>query len=120
MRTEEALAAAGRSRDDADGEQEVLGLKVQELTDGLAQRLNFEEENGVVVTRVKRGSEASRRGLRRWMLIEKVNSKPVETVDDFADALAEIEPGAKFRMRVRWWDGRRERTQLVGMQMPVN
>ena len=120
LRTEEALAAAGRSRDDADGEQEVLGLKVQELTDGLAQRLNFEEENGVVVTRVKRGSEASRRGLRRWMLIEKVNSKPVETVDDFADALAEIEPGAKFRMRVRWWDGRRERTQLVGMQMPVN
>ena len=120
LRTKEALAAAGRSRDDADGEQEMLGLKVQELTDGLAQRLNYEEENGVVVTRVKRGSEASRRGLRRWMLIEKVNSKPVETVDDFADALAEIEPGAKFRMRVRWWDGRWERTRLVGMQMPVN
>ena len=120
LRTEEALAAASRLRDDADGEQEVLGLKVQELTDALARRLNYEEENGVVVTRVERGSEASRRGLRRWMLIEKVNSKPVETVDDFADALAEIEPGTKFRMRVRWWDGRWERTRLVGMQMPEN
>ena len=119
LRTEEALAA-GRSRDDADAEQEVLGLKVQELTEELARRLRYEEENGVVVTRVERGSEASRRGLRQWMLIEEVNSKPVETVDDFEDALAEIEPGTAFMMRVRWQDGRREGTRLVGMRMPVN
>ena len=119
LRTEEALAA-GRSRDDADVEHEVLGLKVQELTEELARRLRYEEENGVVVTRVERGSEASRRGLRQWMLIEEVNSKPVETVDDFEDALAEIEPGTAFMMRVRWQDGRREGTRLVGMRMPVN
>ena len=119
LRTEEALAA-GRSRDDADADQEALGLKVQELTDALARRLRYEDENGVLVARVERGSEASRRGLRRWMLIEEVNSKPVETVDDFEDALAEIEPGDAFMMRVRWQDGRREGTRLVGMRMPVN
>ena len=62
LRTEEALAA-GRSRDDADVEQEVLGLKVQELTAELAQRLGYEDENGVLIARVKRGSEAARSGV---------------------------------------------------------
>ena len=119
LRTEEALAAS-RSRDGADAEQEVLGLKVQELTDALARRLRYEDENGVVVTRVERGSEASRRGLSRWMLIQEINSKPVETVGDFEDALAEIEPGDAFMMRVRWQDGRQGGTRLVGMRMPVN
>ncbi len=119
LRTAEALAA-GHSRDDTEAEQEVLGLKVQELTDALARRLRYEDENGVVVTRVERGSEASRRGLRRWMLIQEINSKPVKTVGDFEDELAEIEPGAAFRMRVRWQGGRQGGTRLVGLRMPVN
>ena len=115
LRTEEALAA-GRSRDDADAEQEMLGLKVQELTDALAQRLRYEDEDGVVVARVVRGSEASRRGLLRGMLIQEVNRKQVETVEDFEDALAEIEPGDAFMMRVLGQRGPR----LIGLRMPEN
>ena len=115
LRTEEALAS-GRSRDDAEAEQEVLGLKVRELTDELARRLRYEDEDGVVVARVERGSEASRRGLRRGMLIQEVNRKQVETVEDLEDALAEIEPGDAFMMRVLGQRG----TRLIGMRMPVN
>ena len=115
QRTEEAMAA-GRSRDDIDTEQEVLGLKVQELTDGLARRLSYEDVDGVVVARVERGSEASRRNLRRGELIQAVNRKQVGTVEDFEDALAEIEPGDAFMMRVLGQRG----TRLVGLRMPVN
>ena len=125
LRTEEAVAA-GRSRDDTDAEQEALGLKVQELTDELAQRLGYEDEDGVLIARVKRGSEAARRGLRRGMLIQEVNRKQVETqevnrkqvetVEDLEDALAEIEPGDAFMMQVLGQRG----TRLVGMRMPVN
>ncbi|MCE2450512.1 MAG: Do family serine endopeptidase [Candidatus Latescibacteria bacterium] len=125
LRTEEAVAA-GRSRDDADAEQEVLGLKVQELTDELAQRLGYEDENGVLIARVKRGSEAARRGLNRGMLIQEVGHKQeetqviyrrqVETVEDLEDALAEIEPGDAFMMQVLGQRG----TRLVGLRMPVN
>ena len=125
LRTEEALAA-GRSRDDADVEQEVLGLKVQELTAELAQRLGYEDENGVLIARVKRGSEAARRGLNRGMLIQEVGHKQeetqviyrrqVETVEDLEDALEEIEPGDAFMMRVLGGRG----TRLIGMRMPVN
>ena len=125
LRTEEALAA-GRSRDDADAEQEVLGLKVRELTAELAQRLGYEDENGVLIARVKRGSEAARRGLNRGELIQEVGHKQeetqviyrrqVETVEDLEDALAEIEPGDAFMMRVLGQRG----TRLIGMRMPVN
>ena len=115
LRTEEALAS-GRSRDNAEAEQEVLGLKVRELTDELARRLRYEDEDGVVVARVERGSEASRRGLRRGMLIQEVNRKQVETVEDLEDALAEIEPGDAFMMRVLGQRG----TRLIGMRMPAN
>ncbi|MDE2743748.1 MAG: Do family serine endopeptidase [Gemmatimonadota bacterium] len=115
LRTEEALAS-GRSHDNAEAEQEVLGLKVRELTDELARRLRYEDEDGVVVARVERGSEASRRGLRRGMLIQEVNRKQVETVEDLEDALAEIEPGDAFMMRVLGQRG----TRLIGMRMPVN
>ena len=125
LRTEEAVVA-GRSRDDTDAEQEALGLKVQELTDELAQRLGYEDEDGVLIARVKRGSEAARRGLRRGMLIQEVNRKQVETqevnrkqvetVEDLEDALAEIEPGDAFMMQVLGQRG----TRLVGMRMPVN
>ena len=115
LRTEEALAAS-RSRDDTDRVQEALGLKVQELTNELAQRLGYEDENGVIVARVKRGSVAARRGLKYRMLIQEVNRKQVETVEDFEDALAEIEPGDAFMMRVLGERG----TRLIGMRMPVN
>ena len=125
LRTEEVLAA-GRSRDDADAEQEMLGLKVQELTDALAQRLGYEDEDGVLIARVKRGSEAARRGLNRGMLIQEVGHKQeetqviyrrqVKTVENLEDALAEIEPGDAFMMRVLGERG----TRLVGMRMPVN
>ena len=125
LRTEEALAS-GRSRDDAEAEQEVLGLKVRELTAELAQRLGYEDENGVLIARVKRGSEAARRGLNRGMLIQEVGHKQeetqviyrrqVETVEDLEDTLAEIEPGDAFMMRVLGQRG----TRLIGMRMPAN
>ena len=125
MLTEEVLAA-GRSRDAAEGEQEALGLKVQELTDELAERLGYEDENGVVIARVRRGSEAARRGLNRGMLIQEVGHKEeetqviyrrqVKTVENFEDALADIEPGDSFIMRVLGQRG----TRLVGLRMPAN
>ncbi len=125
MLTEEALTA-GLPRDDAVGEQEELGLKVQELTGELAQRLGYEDENGVVIARVKRGSEAARRGLQRGMLIQAIGHKQeetqtiyrrqVKTVENFEDALAEIEPGDTFMMQVLGQRG----TRLVGLRMPAN
>ena len=113
--TEEVFAATAGARDSNEA-RGPLGIRVANLTDERAERLGYEDESGVVIVRVARGSEAAKRGLRRWMLIQEINDEQVETVEDYEDALAGIEPGDAFKMRVLGERG----TRLVGMRMPVN
>ena len=113
--TEDALAE-NSSRQEEDESQGPLGVNVQELTDQLAKQLGYEDDYGVLVSRVKSGSEAARRGLRRGMLIQTINRMKVESVEDFADVLEEIEPGTAFMMRVK----ARGEARLVGMRMPMD
>ena len=113
--TEEALATSAGARDSNEA-RGPLGIRVENLKDEWAERLGYEEESGVVIVRVARGSEAAKRGLRRGMLIQEINDEQVETVEDYEDALGEIEPGDAFMMRVLGQRG----TRLIGMRMPVN
>ena len=86
------------------------------LKDEWAERLGYQDEAGVLIVRVARGSEAAKRGLRRLMLIQQINGEQVETVAEYEDALAAIEPGDAFMMRVLGEQG----TRLVGLRMPAN
>ena len=113
--TEEVLATTAGTRD-SDEARGPLGIRVENLKDEWAERLGYEDESGVVIVRVARGSEAAKRGLRRGMLIQEINDEQVETVEDYEDALEEIEPGNAFMMRVLGERG----TRLIGMRMPVN
>ena len=113
--TEDALASNARSEEEEEL-QGPLGVRVQELTGELAKKLGYDEDSGVLVSQVKSGSEAARRGLRRGMLIQAVNRTRIQSVDDFADAVDEIEPGSAFMMRIKAKGG----TRLVGMRMPMN
>ena len=113
--TEEALATSVGARD-SNETRGPLGIRVENLKDEWAERLGYEDESGVMIVRVARGSEAAKRGLRRGMLIQEINDEQVETVEDYEDALEEIEPGSAFMMRVLGGRG----TRLVGMRMPVN
>ncbi len=93
---------------------EKLGLQVQELTDELAQRLGYEEADGVLVTRVKRGSPAGRAGLRRGDLIQEVNRKPVENLRAFREALDASEDKGTVLLLVQ----RGEYTHFVALRLP--
>lgn len=113
--TEEVFASTAGSRD-SNETRGPLGIRVESLKDEWAERLGYEDESGVMIVRVARGSEAAKRGLRRGMLIQEINDEQVETVEDYEDALEEIEPGSAFMMRVLGGRG----TRLVGLRMPVN
>ncbi len=113
--TEEALATSAGARDSNEA-RGPLGIRVENLKDEWAERLGYEDESGVVIVRVARGSEAAKRGLRRGMLIQEINDEQVETVEDYEGALGEIAPGDAFMMRVLGQRG----TRLIGMRMPVN
>ena len=114
---DEEVLAAGNPRGGDEKIQGPLGVRVEELTDELARQLGYEDERGVLVSRVAPGSEADRRGLDRGDLIQAINRIEVESVDDYEDLLSAIEPGDAFMMRV--WSRDNNSSELVGMRMPI-
>lgn len=64
-----------------------LGLGVQNLTPELAEQLGYENQEGVVVTRVAPDSAAYQAGIRRGMLIRQVNRQDVDNMQEFQAAL---------------------------------
>jgi serine protease Do len=64
-----------------------IGVTVQNLTDDVAAELGYEEEEGVVVTSVEPGSPAALAGIESGNLIQEVNRKKVQNIDQFEEAL---------------------------------
>ena len=113
--TEDTLALARGSREVKQNETGRVGLAVQELTEELSNRLGYRKGvEGILISGVRSGSEADRRGLRRGMLITGVNRLPVTTVMEYKDALEDIAPGEAFMLRVR----DRNEKGLMAMRMP--
>jgi serine protease Do len=64
------------------------GLQLQDLTPQIARELNLPPgTNGVVVSAVGPGSAAAEAGLRRGDVIQEVNRKPVNSVQEFEQAV---------------------------------
>lgn len=77
-----------------------LGLDVQDLTAGLAEKFKLRESKGVLVTKVDPGSLAQSEGLREGDLIKEVNRAEVGTVGEFSTAIAKIRRGETVLLRV--------------------
>ncbi len=71
-----------------------LGMTVQNLTDELAERLDYEPGSGVVVTKVDRFGPAARAGIQRYDLIREVNQQDVSSVKEFNKAVKKHEDSA--------------------------
>jgi len=64
-----------------------LGFSVEDITPEVAQRFNYEEGDGVIVSSVDAGSPADYKGLQPNDLIVSVQRKPVSSVRDVHAAL---------------------------------
>jgi serine protease Do len=65
------------------------GVEAQDLTSDLSQQLNLPSgTHGVVVTQVDPSSPAASVGLERGMVVQEVNRKPVNNVQQYKQALA--------------------------------
>jgi serine protease Do len=68
------------------------GFEAADLTPETADALGFKESTkGVVITKVELGSMASEAGLRRGMLITRVEKQPVTTAEALRDQLAKAD-----------------------------
>jgi len=77
-----------------------LGLDVQDLTAGLADKFKLREAKGVLITKVEPNSLAQAEGLREGDLIKEVNRLDVSNVGDFATAIAKVRRGDTVLLRV--------------------
>ena len=84
--TQQVAEAAPQSGESTD-QLSKLGLSVQNLTPDLANQLGISGDQGVVVTSVQPGSEASTADLQQGDLIVQANQQPVNSVDDLNNAI---------------------------------
>ena len=77
-----------------------LGLDVQELTAGLAEKFKIEEARGVLIVKVEPNSLAQAEGLREGDVIKEVNRAEVVSVAEYAAALARSRHGDTILLRV--------------------
>ncbi len=91
--TQDQLASGQRTGEPSQpAKASALGLEVQNLTDRLAERLGYEEEQGVLVAGVKRNSVADQEGIREGDLITAVNRTAVSNVNEFEQQLSGVTP----------------------------
>lgn len=82
-------------------ETEKLGIKVANLTPDRARRYGFEDEAGVLVTDVKQGSPAYRKGVRQGDLITSVNRKEVTSVREYDRIVGKLKGGDVVMLRLK-------------------
>jgi len=85
---------------------EQLGLAVINLTDDLAERYGYEDMTGVIVAKVKPGSQAARKGITPGMLIMEADREPVKNTKDFDRALEKAAERGKGSVLLLITDGR--------------
>jgi serine protease Do len=73
------------------------GLSVQAVTPALARQLGFDEEGGLVVTRIDDQGPAGRSGIKVGDWIRKVNGEVVNTVEE---ALYGVGVGDRLRLQI--------------------
>jgi serine protease Do len=83
-----------------------VGITARQLVPDLAEAFGYERNAaGVVIVSVTPGSLASDEGLRRGLVIQEVDRKPIRTLDDLTAAIADLDLTRGVVLRV--WDGER-------------
>lgn len=80
---------------------EEFGLSVQELTPEIASQLGYAGDQGVIISSITPGGPAEDAGLRRGDLIKEINRQPITSVEEYNNALAEIDKEESFLALIR-------------------
>ena len=91
-----------------------IGIEVSSITAEIAESLQLESTDGVVVSNVQPGGAAFRRGIGRGHVIYEINGNPISNPDDVDRAFREVEPGEVVSMVVLRGDSR----DLVNVRIP--
>jgi serine protease Do len=90
-----------------------LGIKVSELTPQIANERKLNGVRGLIVQDVDQAGLGFDAGLRRFMVIQRVNRQPVSTLADFERIRNGLKPGDPVVMHVAQFNGERITQNIV-------
>ncbi|MFP4368046.1 MAG: Do family serine endopeptidase [Candidatus Kapaibacterium sp.] len=93
-------------------EFENLGFTVDQIDSDIKQE--YDVNNGVIVTAVRRYSPASERGLFRGGVITQANRTKIKSIENLKDLIDGLSKGDVLLLRVKYPD----RNQIVAMEIP--
>nr|WP_231592644.1 Do family serine endopeptidase [Pelagovum pacificum] len=85
----EAFPASSDAVPEEQGEAEVLGLTLSEVTTALTEQFDLTVEEGLVITGIDPMSEAASKGLLDGDVITEAGQQPVATVAEFQERIEE-------------------------------
>lgn len=81
--------------------EDLLGIRVRDLTPELARKYNVEAEEGVVIVKIRPNSPADEAGLKVGDVIVKINNFRIKDVSDYRKAVSTLHKGD--RVVIAFW-----------------
>jgi serine protease Do len=83
--------------DKPDAEKAWRGLEVASITADIARRYRIGQISGIVVTNVESGTPAHEAGIEPGDIIDRINNKPINNIDDYNSIVSAIKGDALIR-----------------------
>ncbi|MEN2985984.1 MAG: DegQ family serine endoprotease [Thermodesulfovibrionaceae bacterium] len=96
-----------------------IGIMVQDLTAELAERFNFKEASGVIITDVTKNSPAFKAGLKRGDIVVEFNSKKVTESAILRNLVAQSKVGITVNLKIVR-DGQSFNIPITIAQLPTD
>ncbi len=93
--------------------EKLFGMQLQDLTPELSEALGYLRGRGVLITAVEPDSPADQAGIKRGMVIYRINKSMVSSVKQVEDALKAAESGTKVEFTVGIIRARGENHELA-------
>jgi S1-C subfamily serine protease len=94
--------------------QGFLGGKFAPVEGPVAEQLDLEEQDGVVVVEIVPGSPAERAGLQLKDILKKIDGKQIMGVDDFRETMRGTKPGKTLKLTILRGTETRELSVTLG------
>ena len=91
----------------------ALGLKLSELTPQIANERSLKGVRGLFVQDIDQAGIAFDAGVQKYMVIQRVNRQPVNTIEDFERVINALKPGDPIVLHVSAFNGERVTQSIV-------
>ena len=113
MKQGKLKSPAGLAESSGSRVEKLFGIQLQDLTQELSDALGYLRGRGVLITAVEQDSPADDAGIKRGMVIYRVNTSTVSSVKQIDDVLRAAESGANVEFTIGIIRARGENHELA-------